>query len=419
MAEQLFWLFIAVNTLMLVSNFFKPMGVFRYTFLTGCVNLTFVAPQLYAVMLYTHANSAYMSLSLVCMITCTLALWFGFNLGAKVRPNQLITVHNLQYDKIIKTAALFCLVGLVAYMLNRGQYKGGKVSGTFVVIKFFANYINYSLVLVMIALSYPYKKYRDAYKFILFLLVLSALDLLVFQARRANAIYFFLIICYFWMIKLTPGMYKTVRYIIPAFFLVGMFSSTVIAQYRQNSYEGKMSVGENIESMDLSNSREKLLNNENEINNAILGINMVAASGQYDWGGSNWNGIIRDYIPKSFIGASGKQGLMFNLSYSKYTGRLTATGKTMTGYFDAYASFGILGFIKFLIIGYIMGVLWRKKEHSQISLLLYFALLTAALHILTHSTNNFFSGLVFYAVFVYPFLHYLPDRKKKIAFSQC
>ena len=389
------------------------MGVFKFPFIIACVNLTFIYPQLSAIAAHVANPDAYLSTTALHMCLCTVAIWGGFAIGAsRTLRSQFIRRFNPQ--KIIPIAILFLIIGAYAYFLNRGVYKGGKISGPYVIVNFFTEYINYALILIMMALYLPGKKPNA--KILLFIVLFIAIDQFINQARRANALYIAMIIGYFYMLHCSQKKYSLYKYIIPGVFIFGMMFNTVISQFRENAYSGEVNTIENVESLDFDSSKEyekSLVNGE--VNNAILAINLCENYNLYDFGASNWNRTINALIPKILVGSSFKQQLLLPCAYDQFVSTLTKSGSTMTGYFDSYASFGILGFIKFFIIALIMGALWKRRTFSDISIFLYLALLTPGIHAITHSTNAVFSALIIYALFVYPILIFIskeiPYRK--------
>lgn len=404
MSQALIILFAIINGFLIYDGLRKKsvMGVFRFPFIIACVNLTFIYPQLTAIAAHVKNPDAYLTTSVLHMCLCTVAVWAGFVIGTSGNlRNQII--RRFDPKKIIPIAILFLFIGISAYLINRGVYKGGKISGPFVIVNFFTAYINYALILIMMALYLPGKKNNA--RFLLFIVLVIAIDQFINQARRANALYIAMIIGYFYMLHCSRKKYTIVKYVIPGVFLFGMLFNTVIAQFRENAYSGEVSAVENVESLDFGSKEE---NNANlaigEVNNAVKGINLCETYSLYDFGASNWNTTVNQLVPKVLVGASQKQQLLIPCAYDQLVASLTKTGSTMTGYFDSYASFGLLGFIKFFIIALIMGVLWKRRNLSDISIFLYLALLTPGIHAITHSTNAVFSALIIYAFFVFPIL---------------
>ena len=377
------------------------MGIMKFSSLAALVNLSFILPQLIAIYNSNPHSDTYMTLALSFMCLCSLAVPLGFNIGT-AGNTRIQTLTIFQQDKLPKIIVLFLFIGLSAYVLNRGEYTGGKPSGVYVIINFFSGFLNYALILTLIGF---YAKRKKFFTISLIILTVIAIDQFILQARRASLIYFTLTIAYFYLSNATPSRYRIINYLIPLLFFAGLVFNTVIGQYRLNAYGGQTNALENIESLDFNESGRKIAESSNgEVNRGIICINYVYANGTYDYGMSNWNGIITTLVPKSLFGSDFKKSWYIESQNEKLVKFLTMEGSTLTGYYDSFASFGIFGFIKFLLISWIMGALWKKRNLSQISIFLYLALLTPALHLITHSSDNFINSLIVYSIFAYPFI---------------
>lgn len=415
MSQILIILFAVINGFLLYDGLRKKsvMGVFRFPFIIACVNLTFIYPQLTAIHEYNGNPDAYMSLSLVHMCLCTIAVWGGFQLGSS-HHSKIITIRHFKTDKLIPFAVLFLIIGATAYFMNRGVYKGGKISGMYVIISFFNAYINYALVLIMIALYTPNQKIKQIAKFLLIIVLIISIDKFTQQARRGSALYIALIIGYFYMLHIPAHKYRLLRYIIPGIFLFGLIFNTVIGQYRANAYSGDVNTIENVESLNFNGPNNPKYSASGEVNNAILGINATATVGKYDFGANSWNAVVAAMVPKALVGERQKEAMILPSPNENLVGALTRNGSTMTGYYDSFASFGLCGFLKFLIIAWFMGTLWRKRLNNDISIFLYVALLTPGILMVTHSTNSIISTLIVYAIFVLPILRHISYKKSII-----
>lgn len=415
MSQALIILFAIINILLLYDGLRKKsvMGVFRLPFIIACVNLTFIYPQLSAIYEYHAHPDGYMSLSLIHMCLSTIAIWCGFQIGCS-HHSSISTIRHFKPDRIISIAILFLVIGVIAYFMNRGVYKGGKISGTYVIISFFNTYINYALVLIMIALYTPNQHIKKIAKVLLVIVILISIDKFTQQARRGSALYIALIIGYFYMLHVPLAKYKTIRFIVPGIFLFGMLFNTVIAQYRENAYSGEVSAVENVESLDFNSSSVLKSSASGEVNNAILGINAAAALGKYDLGANSWNAVVAAMVPKALVGERQKEAMILPSPNASLVEHLTSNGSTMTGYYDSFVSFGVFGFLKFLIIAWFMGTLWKKRLDDDISIFLYVALLTPGILMVTHSTNSIISTLIIYAIFVLPILRHISAKTKLI-----
>lgn len=391
-----------INVLIMFVYFKKELGVFQLPFLVACVSLTFVTPQLFNLLNSNYFDLSNNGLNIIFFSLCNIALAMGFSYSSRRVGNDTNCISFKSGKAFERMIYAFFIIGAMAMLLNRGAYKGGFVSGTYVVISFFSTYITVAFLLILIGIKYNLISVK-IFSLIAIIIVTLIIDKIVASGRRGETINLFLMLIYFFLDR-DERIYKYLRFLVPSFFFVGMILGSQIGKYRENAYSGKMSFIENISSLDFSQKSKKNVLEKGEIYNAFEGIKAASICNAYDFGASNWNGLVKDYVPTVLVSRSFKNSLLVEGKTDTLVGYLTRSGSTMTGYFDAYKSFGIFGFLKFLLLGLIMGYFWRKREDSDIKLLFYFSLLTPSLHLITHSSNFFISVLFFLIVFVYPFL---------------
>ena len=408
MATFLLIVYILICILTLVFYFRRDYGAFQFPFLLACVNVTFVLPQLIAIRASHSYEPGFLDLTLGSIVLCTLFANIGFHLGERAfRTNNQRTIFKQRTSVV---ALLFFFVGSVAYYLNRGVYRGGFVEGEFVIINFFTGYVLYSLVLAFIG-----RKNRAIpsllFWFIFIGVCLIYFDRIILSGRRSDTVRIVLIVSFFIAyLSKSKRIYRFVKWLIPLFFVVGMIVNTRVSDYRINAFDD-VSFWDNVNSLDFSGAKDRIMNSsEGEIYLCALAINHCEANDVYNYGASDWNRIIHDFVPSVIVGRKTKESLMIKNDSDAFTSALTASGATLTGYYDAFASFGLLGFIKFLLIGLLMGYVWHKKDSSDTSLMMYFCLLTSSLNIATHSTSFFTSGLLFFLIFVYSFMVIIQRR---------
>lgn len=395
-------IYIAYIIYTLCSYYKKEYGVYQLPFLIACVNLTFVLPQMIAIYGVTENPDRSLSMTLFMIVSCNLAINIGFGLNRKLPLGQFASISFTNGSKLV--IALFILVGFLAYMMNRGVYRGGMISGQYVIISFFVGFLQYALILCFLVYKRRIISKRTFWILASFV-ILVYLDKTFMTGRRNDAIRIILIVSYFiFYLSGNNKLYRKFRWFIPAFFILGMIGNTQIEEYRSNAYDD-VSLGQNISTLDFSQAKNSLLSNtKGEVNNAVLGIENCYEHGYYDFGAYDWNRIIHDFVPQILVGSQGKKSLMISTPSQGLERKLTRTGSTMTGYYDAFASFGIFGFVKFLVIALFMGILWRMQERSDICKLMYFAMLVNTMHIVTHTTSYFSNALIFFLIFVSPFL---------------
>ncbi len=392
----------------LYTYYKKEYGVYQLPFLIACVNLTFVLPQIIAIYGAAQTSDDSLALALFVITSCNISINIGFGFTQKLLLRQSSSVSFSKGSKLV--IALFIMVGFIAYMMNRGVYRGGMISGQFVIVGFFVGFLQYALILCFLAYN---RRLISKRTFLLLasFVVLVYLDKVYMTGRRNDAIRIVLIVSYFiFYMSGNTQLYRKLRWLIPAVFIFGMIGTTQIGEYRSNAYKD-VSFRQNISNLDFSEATTTLLSNATgEVNNAVLGIENCYEHGYYDFGAYDWNRIIHDFVPQVLVGSQGKKSLMISTPSQGLEKRLTRTGSTMTGYYDAFASFGVFGCFKFLFIAIFMGILWKMQERSDVCKLMYFAMLTNTMHIVTHTTSYFSNALIFFLVFVSPFL--LLVRKK-------
>ena len=110
------------------------------------------------------------------------------------------------------------------------------------------------------------------------------------------------------------------------------------------------------------------------------------------------------------------------LSFKDYGKELTLeryghhyrTGTTGTGYKDAFLSYSWMGFVKFWVIGWMLGMLYRHAmKGSFLGQLLYVYLLTDAMHAISHGTHAILvSKWVYFFALGYPALRWARIRER-------
>lgn len=405
MTEILIFIYISINLYVAYTYFKLDFGVFQFPFLIACVSLTFVTPQLVNLLKSGYfIQDGIDEVILLNLCLCNIALTIGFNTQSNKKNIVEYSIIRLDNRKLLeRTIYVFFLVGSIATLMNRGVYKGGFVSGTFVIISFFTSFGTIALLLILIAHQRGILKGK-IFVILSVIIIVLTLDKIIASGRRAATINLVLMILYFFLNR-KSSIYTYLKICVPAFFVIGMILGSQIGKYRETAYQGNKTFIENISSLDFSSSEiDARVLQKGEIYNAFEGMRMIYLKNIYDYGAYNWNGIVKDYIPTALFSKEFKNSLMIKEESQDLVNYLTRSGSTMTGYFDSFLSFGILGFIKFWIMGTIMGFLWRRRNQSDLSILLYFSLLTPGLHVLTHSSNYFVSEYVFEIIFIYPML---------------
>lgn len=414
MSKILIIAYIILNVITFLVYVRRTYGFFQLPALISLVSLGWVVPQLNRIYGVVDNPDTYMSLALVHMILCNLAITLGFEKGRRI---PIVNCQPTTFDmsRLKYVVLLFMILGVGSMLLNHGEYKGGKPEGEFVIIAFFGRYMDYALAIILICF---YRKLPTPKVFILALLLITALrlDQFVLLARRADAILFVLMLAFFYCLSHKRKQYKRMILFILPLFLVGVYFNNFIAEYRSNAYDGETSAVENLKHIDYDkDSSEDLYGCE--INNAIICINARFATGSYDFGLRHYNDIVYAFVPTVITGRAFKNSLMIDTGDQTLINYLSETGATVTGYYESFAAFSFFGCIEFLLIGLLMGWLWGRKEFYVVSMIFYIVSLVGVLEGITHGIHRILTQIVYFAILIYPFLRFCQVNTRAAQYS--
>jgi hypothetical protein len=141
----------------------------------------------------------------------------------------------------------------------------------------------------------------------------------------------------------------------------------------------------------------------------------VADEAAFDFGMSDWNFLVFNFVPAQVFGSSFKQKCLFKFDSPMMRGGSggyeVPNGSTVTGVCDCFASFGYLGFVKFLLIGWVLGTLYNGAlKGNWGAAILYICLIVTGLEAITHETPLFLTRIVYICIFAMPALRYAKSR---------
>jgi hypothetical protein len=153
----------------------------------------------------------------------------------------------------------------------------------------------------------------------------------------------------------------------------------------------------------IDNFIDLLQNGGPEIINAIWRIDFADRSQSFDFGALHWNILVFNYVPAQFVGRDFKESLMFPVVEDRDYDPLTGT--TETGMTDAFVSFWYFGAIKFFLIAYMLGRVYRAAmAGSAFAQILYTLSAATSMMVITHHTQWIISDWVQMAIFLLPLL---------------
>ena len=122
--------------------------------------------------------------------------------------------------------------------------------------------------------------------------------------------------------------------------------------------------------------------------NAVLRINAVDRLMSFDFGVFHWNTLVFNFVPAQLVGSDVKESLFITMPAQYSRDYDPPTGSTETGMADAFASFWYFGFLKFVLIAYMLGRLYRTAMMGYLpAQVIYILSIAPALLAITHHTQ--------------------------------
>ena len=417
----------AVNIAMVLYYLSGKGRFYQFPFWAGTIALGWFFPQ--AVGGYFNSGefpiNAY-SDGMFFAALCTASLWMGFEYAVKRGPQSKTSWLSapMNPERLYYAGAVLCLFGflfqwklwsLPEEMLAQSQWSGATVKYLFLASVFKFGF----LTLWLLYLSQPK---MVAPKLLIFIIPCLAflLGAAVLRGRRSEMMNLFSYLAVgFWLVRRisVPRWLVSLLMVIGLIFISGISTYRGIMKNKEISLTERLSEAVNVDY--LSASRGALDQSGAEFKNFIYYRQIHADMGIYDFGIVHWNRFVSNYIPAQLVGRGLKNSLMLpptdlsikNLVEERYN-HTFKLGTTSTGYKDAFGSFGWFGGIKFLLIGLIMGALYRHAmQGAFFGQLLYLYVLTTAMQATTHGTNAILVRIwVYFFMLCYPVLFWAQVR---------
>lgn len=410
-------LFLFINMLIIVVHLIKKGDYLKLPFWIAVINCGWFAPMAIGSYFveFRFPEGSY-SICLFFASVCTLSLWHGFNLAMKQKISERCWLQKkFNRKRLTVCAAGMMFFGLYFYymlwqlpeeLLSMSQW-----SGITVRYLFFSDAFKIGMIcLLLIAFSRkPVNK-----KLLLLALpgLLIMLEAIIMRGRRSVGAEFLLFSIYILWFTRRLVLPRTVV-LVPL--LIGVLLVSNTGQYRSIMKQQQVSFSSKIQEVidfDYMGTMDRIIDRPSyEFENYIYGVSIAIDKFSYDYGLIHWNNFVFNYIPAQIVGRDLKMSLMvdlddpFEMAKRRY-GHEFMTGSTVTGYFDAFLSFSFLGFMKFWLIGWIAGRLYRyANEGSFRAQLLYILLIVPAMQSISHTTNDFLiRGWVYFFIMGYPLL---------------
>ena len=417
-----------VSLAMIVSCLREKGQFCQFPFWAGIISLGFFFTQAMGglVHLEQFPKGAYLA-GINFATLCMLSLWIGFNLAYKRNSTGLSWLSSeFNIDRLFYAGVFFSIVGFFfqwkLWSLPEELLKMSQWSGATVKYNFFASLFKFGLITLWI-LYLDQKKLLNI-RVLVFLLpcLLLLTSAAVLRGRRAEMMN----MCAY----LVVGIWLVRRIAIPRWVLIllligGLILVNAVGLYRSIMLDDEKSFAERLSAASqadyLSASAEAMEGSSIEFKNYINFRYICAKHGLYDYGTWHWNRLVFNYVPAQLVGAEFKKSLCLKEGIAddvaQFTrselGHAASTGSTVTGFLDAFRSFGWFGFIKFGLVGWLMGVLYRRAMQGLfLGQLLYVYLLSDAMHAITHHTGLIlFSSWVYFFALAYPIFLWAGERR--------
>jgi hypothetical protein len=422
--------FYAVANLAMIG-YYLASGKARYLefpFWAGFIGLGWFFPQ--AVGGYNGIDllpEGYYSKGVLLAALSSLALWHGYYYSTRreLSPSSKWLCGQYDLKRLYASCMLLCILGFFFFyklqtlpkeLTESAQWTGAPVKYLFLSGMFKIGFIGLFLLYLCQRKLFPLK-----FAMLLPCFVLLLLPILL-GGRRAdmmNFIAYTLLPLWFVRRVAIPRVWITVG------LALGIILINAIHLYRgAMDDESDASLNEKLNRaahQDYLAENKKLLSAPGvEFEKYIYRLAACEQLDAYDYGLCHWNELVFNFVPGQLIGRDLKQSLMLDYidpvaAGNEVFGYTGTPGATHTGYMDAYASFGMFGFIKFWVVGWIMGGLYRKAMFGFfIPQLLYAFALNSAMHSITHSSNEILIRIWIYFLMVgYP-LFFLAKKRHAV-----
>lgn len=366
-----------VNLFMVLSYLIRKGDVFKLPFWIGIISLGWFYPQAIGGYYNIHEfpGNSYAEGMLFASF-CSIGVWIGWILAytKPLNPNSWLN-SSFNQTRLYWVGSFLSLGGFyfqwLLWQLPEDMLADTQWSGLTVQYFFLSQIFKFGFLILWFL--YLNKNKLSSFRFFVFLIpcFLLFIDAVVLRGRRAemmNLASFILISLYFIRGFLIP------RWLMIICLIFGIVFINAIGVYRSIMKDTTLSFEQRIDmalSADyLSDNQESLNDSGEEFKNYIYIRAAVGNEFNFDYGVYHWNQFVFNYIPAQLVGPEVKNFLTIpigdteELVKAKY-GHSFYMGTTVTGYADAFSSFGWFGFIKFILIGWISSILFKYAESGR------------------------------------------------------
>ena len=397
------WLLIAVLFLvclaLIVQGMRAPGKIYEFPFLAGATFLGFVLPQMPAL-----ANDPFLpsdAFTKTALFTILCAAMCGIGWSAARRPFEG-PYWTFDDRRLLGVAAFLSLIGAFFFykvtQLPDEMRLVARMTGLPVAYLFFAGLLTYGFAIAVFCFA---KRRSGAALVIAVFGSLFYLNSILIWGRRQVTVEFVLVIAL--AVWFGRGV-AAPRVLALAGIFAGALALFSTGHYRGlvGAYDGNEPSWSEVSTIDvLGNFKEVLELGGPEMRNALLRIHAVDRSMAFDYGLFHWNVLVFNYVPAQLLGREFKESLQIPFYEQLDLEYDPPFGTTETGMSDAFASFWYFGALKFFLISYLLGRMYRTAAAGSLLCQLLYALsLSAAMLTITHHTQTLPSAWIHMAIFL-------------------
>jgi hypothetical protein len=387
---------LAVSVTLIGLGLYRRGGIYQYPFLAGTTFLGFVLPQLPALANDTHLPSGAFARAILFTALCAACCGWGWY--AAKRPVLALDRH-LDQHRVLWLAAMLTGLGSIFYYqlsaLPKDVTDITLLSGLPVIYLFFAKLLSYGLYLAIFAFARWRSRWALAVACVGLMLLLNRIIALGRRAELTEIVLVITMAAWFGRGIAAP---RSLALIVT---LAAGLALSSTGAYRKAVAS---TAGPALSEIDVWGSFTTLIRDGGlEMRNAVLRINDADRLMAFDFGVFHWNTLVFNFVPAQIVGSDLKQALMLPFPVQSGRDYVPDTGTTETGMADAFASFWYLGCLKFFVIAYALGRLYRGAITGSLpSQLLYAVSVVPAMLAITHHTQWVLSSWVGIAALLLP-----------------
>jgi len=387
----------------------REFGVFQVPFIFSLASVLMMTPQFCVIIFNPYYDPELLWDLTYCMVTCTLALSFGWE---KAQKKNFTICRDIKLRQAKIVFFILFLIGFYCAIKSYGHvldhFASGesdiRVNHTYQVLLFFMIYFDFGM---FYALTYVIKK-KETNKLVVLILIIASLYylfIILVLARRIIVVKLFMSLGLL-LAMIRPDLSKKIKVIIVLLFTLGTIYQASISNIRGNLHSDKedrqeINVWDNYKQSYYAQS----LTHGLDLGNGALFIKHAKEHYAYNWGLFLWDDIVTWYFPSFIFGKDGKQALMMANEEDSYIESITHNVSTETGYYQAFSAFGYLGFIMFYALGYIMGHIWKRTHESSLYLIVYLCFMYHVPSLASHGFSYIMGQIETFLVFCLPIIY--------------